>query len=60
MDERDIKEIEEILARVVARTIREADAKLTKKIDAVAADLAAHRADTEGHRVGYQVRESRE
>ena len=29
-----------------------------KKIDAVAADLAAHRADTEGHRVGYQVSES--
>jgi hypothetical protein len=30
--------------------------KLSKKIDAVAADLSAHRLDTEVHR-GYQVRE---
>ena len=30
--------------------------KLSKKIDDVAADLQAHRADTEVHR-GYQVRE---
>jgi hypothetical protein len=26
----------------------------------VAADLAAHRADTEGHRTGYQVSETRD
>ncbi len=31
--------------------------KLEKKIDAVAIDLAAHRADTEGHKRGYMVRE---
>lgn len=30
---------------------------IDKKIDAVAADLAAHRADTEGHKRGYMVRE---
>jgi hypothetical protein len=26
----------------------------------VAADLAAHRSDTEGHRAGYQVSETRD
>ena len=31
-----------------------------QKIDAVAGDLAAHRADTEGHRTGYQVSETRD
>lgn len=31
---------------------------LNKKIDAVAADLAAHRRDTEAHQVGYRVRRS--
>jgi tetrahydromethanopterin S-methyltransferase subunit G len=34
--------------------------KVETKVDSIAAALAAHRADTEGHRVGYQVRESRE
>ena len=34
--------------------------ELGQKIDAVAADLAAHRADTEGHRTGYQVSETRD
>ena len=33
------------------------DAKLTKKIDGVAAELKAHRADTEVHRWVYGVRE---
>jgi hypothetical protein len=33
--------------------IRKVDARVT----GVAADLAAHRADTEAHRRGYQVRE---
>lgn len=33
---------------------------LNKKIDAVAADLAAHRADTEAHGVVYRVKESGE
>ena len=31
--------------------------KMTGKIDAVATDLAAHRADTEGHKRGYMVKE---
>lgn len=60
MDEKDIKEIEEIFARHIEQTIREVDAKLSKKIDAVAADLAAHRADTEGHRTGYRLSESKD
>ena len=60
MDDKDIKKIEEIFARHIEQTIREIDAKLSKKIDAVAADLAAHRADTERHRTGYQVSESRD
>ena len=34
------------------------EAKLTKKIDGVAADLKSHRADTEAHHGVYQVRES--
>jgi len=60
VDEKDIKEIKEIFARHIEQTIREVDAKLSKKIDAIAADLAAHRADTERHRVGYQVSESKD
>lgn len=31
--------------------------KIESKIDTVAADLAAHRADTEGHKRGYRVSE---
>ena len=31
-----------------------------QKIDAVAADLSAHRADTESHRTGYRISESRD
>jgi enoyl-[acyl-carrier-protein] reductase (NADH) len=60
MDEKFIKKIEEIFARHVEQTIREVDAKLSKKIDAIAADLAAHRDDTERHGVGYHVSESRD
>lgn len=33
------------------------NADLGGKIDAVATDLAAHRADTEGHKRGYMVKE---
>jgi hypothetical protein len=33
---------------------------LNKKIDAVAADLSAHRADTEAHHRVYQVKETEE
>jgi len=36
------------------------EARLSEKIDAVAADLSAHRADTESHRTGYQVSETRD
>ena len=34
--------------------------ELGQKIDAVAADLAAHRSDTESHRTGYRISESRD
>jgi 3-dehydroquinate dehydratase len=34
------------------------DEKLSKKIDAVAADLFAHRADTEAHHGIYRVKEN--
>ena len=34
------------------------DEKLSKKIDGVAADLKAHRADTEAHHGVYRVKES--
>ncbi len=31
--------------------------RIDRKVDGIAADLAAHRADTEGHKRGYQVSE---
>ena len=34
--------------------------RVEQKIDSVATDLAAHRADTESHRVGYRISESRD
>ncbi len=37
--------------------IDDVDARLSKKLDAVASDLAAHRADTESHSKGYKVSE---
>ena len=40
--------------------VNEMDAKLSKKIDSVATDLAADRADTESHRAGYRISESRD
>jgi hypothetical protein len=36
------------------------DSRLSTKIDSVAADLAAHRADTEAHGPVYRVKESRD
>ena len=39
------------------RKIDGVEETLSKKIDGVAADLKAHRADTEAHRGVYQVRE---
>jgi vacuolar-type H+-ATPase subunit I/STV1 len=41
----------------VEQRIDELDVKLSNKIDAVAADLAAHRADTEIHKTRYQISE---
>jgi len=46
--------------RATNQRIDSAEARLSEKIDAVAADLSAHRADTEGHRAGYQVSETRD
>lgn len=37
--------------------IDQVDAKLSQKIDAVAAELREHRLDTEAHRQGWAVRE---
>ncbi|HBG06062.1 MAG: hypothetical protein A2075_04260 [Geobacteraceae bacterium GWC2_58_44] len=42
------------------RKIDDVDAKLSKKIDAVAVDLAAHRTDTEAHHGIYRVKEGDE
>lgn len=41
----------------LTKKIDAVDEKLTKKIDAVAADLSAHRADTEAHHGVYRVKE---
>jgi hypothetical protein len=46
----------EKVERVEAR-IDQVEAQLTRKIDAVAADLADHRRDTEAHRKGWRVGE---
>ncbi len=40
------------------KKIDDVDAKLSKRIDAVAADVVAHRADTEAHHGVYRVKES--
>jgi len=42
----------------LSKQIDAVDLKLSKKIDAVAADLSAHRADTEAHHSVYLVKES--
>ena len=36
------------------------EAKLSKKIDGVASDLAEHRADTESHTKAYRVRDAKD
>jgi archaellum component FlaC len=46
----------EKLNRVESR-IDQVEVTLTKKIDAIVADLYSHRRDTEAHRAGYRVRE---
>ena len=47
----DLKATDEKLTRKIDAV----DEKLTKKIDAVAADLKAHRSDTEAHNSGLYV-----
>ncbi len=42
------------------RKIDDVDERLSKKIDAVAADLKDHRADTESHASVYRVKEGRD
>ena len=46
--------------RATNQKIDSVEVRLSEKIDAVAADLSAHRADTESHRTGYRVSESRD
>ena len=46
--------------RATNQRIDSVEARLSEKIDAVATNLSAHRADTEGHRAGYQVSETRD
>ncbi|MBM4333354.1 MAG: hypothetical protein FJ117_19405 [Deltaproteobacteria bacterium] len=45
--------------RATNQKIDSVEVRLSEKIDAVAADLSAHRADTESHRTGYRISESR-
>ena len=40
--------------------LNEVDANLSRRIDAVAAEIAAHRADTEAHHGVYRVKETGE
>ena len=61
---RKIDGVEESLTRKIdgveerlTKKIDGVEETLSKKIDGVAADLKAHRADTEAHRGVYQVRE---
>ena len=42
----------------LSKKIDTVDEKLSKKIDGVAADIKAHRADTEAHHGVYRVKES--
>jgi len=46
--------------RATNQKIDSVEVRLSEKIDAVAADLSAHRADTESHRTGYRISESRD
>ena len=51
------QKIDAVDARL-SKKIDGVDEKLSKKIDGVAADLKAHRADTEAHHGVYRVKES--
>ena len=50
-------ELNSFLIQGVNKKIDDVDVRLGKKIDAVAADLTAHRADTESHRKVYKASE---
>lgn len=56
VDERLSKKIDAVDERL-SKKIDAVDEKLSKKIDAVAADLKAHRSDTEAHYGVYRVKE---
>jgi chromosome segregation ATPase len=56
VDERLSKKIDAVDEKL-SKKIDAVDEKLSKKIDAVAADLKAHRGDTEAHRGVYRVKE---
>ena len=43
--------------QMLSEKLDRVEERLEKKIEAVAVDLTAHRADTEGHKKGYMVRE---
>ena len=58
MNDHDLKKIDEMFKHHVGIVIKSVEAKLTKKIDAIAADLKAHRADTEAHTKIYKVKET--
>lgn len=57
VDERLNKKIDAV-EETLSKKIDAVDEKLSKKIDAVAADLKAHRSDTEAHQGVYLIKES--
>ena len=50
-------EMTNLQIKAVSQKIDSVEVKLSQKVDAVAADLAEHRADTEKHRIEYKVSE---
>jgi len=61
MNDHDLKKIDEMFKHhvgILTKKIDSVEGKLTNKIDAIAADLKAHRADTEAHTKIYKVKET--
>ena len=58
MNDHDFKKIDEMFQHHVGIIIKSVDAKLSNKLNAIAADLKAHRADTEAHTKIYKVKET--
>ena len=58
MNDHDLKKIDEMFQHHVGIIIKSVDANLSNKIDAIVADLKAHRADTEAHTKIYKVKET--